>query len=174
MKGQKIYCVSNIILITNLPARECANPALPSNGGYVPREDGGSTWWWSWLPVWTSWGLKTAIIRPCDENKIPVTEPAPWGCSITQKLLACLLFNQLLLLTAGSNHFVLAFLFVFFSPFIHHSSELKETVRGHTRHIKYFFCEDMLDIVLCGSGRSLSLCILGNKLCNCFFAVLKC
>lgn len=32
-------CVSNVIPVTTLPARECANPAVPSNGGSVPRED---------------------------------------------------------------------------------------------------------------------------------------
>lgn len=32
-------CVSNIIVVTTLPARECANPAVPSNGGSLPRED---------------------------------------------------------------------------------------------------------------------------------------
>lgn len=32
-------CVSSIILVTTLPARVCANPAVPSNGGSVPSED---------------------------------------------------------------------------------------------------------------------------------------
>lgn len=34
-----VSCVSNIILFATSPARECANPAVPSNGGSVPRDD---------------------------------------------------------------------------------------------------------------------------------------
>lgn len=33
-----VFSVFNITLITSLPARECVNPAVPSNGGSMPRE----------------------------------------------------------------------------------------------------------------------------------------
>lgn len=46
-------------------------------------------WWQHLVMILIANQLRpeNAIIRPCDENKLSVTEQAPWGCSIIQKLL---------------------------------------------------------------------------------------